>query len=473
MKTRVNRRRVLFAAVLVCAIAVLTAVGAARGEGGEPRYFAIVNARIVPVSGPVIENGTIVIVKGLIQAVGTSAPIPPEAWVIDGKGLTVYPGLIDAGTDLGLPKPPAAEPSGAGRAPASSPVGGQTILTPEGRPGTSPWRVAADELKIDDKRIQDWRNAGFTTALTTPDGGIFPGQGTIIDLGGDRAGDFVVKPTATLEVSFSPAGGFFGFPSSLMGTIAYVRQVFDDTAWFRQAEPIYEANVTKFERIPYDRTERAIAKAQQRNEIVLLPANTSIQILRALRLSGEWKFPAVIYGGQQAYAVFAALAEQKIPVLVNLKWPERAKDADPEAEQTLLDLRFRDRAPSTPAALAKAGVKFAFASDGLAGPKDIFKSLRRATDAGLAPDAALRAFTLDAAEILGVSDRMGSIQAGKIANLLVTDGDIFSEKTKTKHVFVDGRWFEIHEETKPPEKPGDKKPEGAAVVRAVRAEVDR
>jgi imidazolonepropionase-like amidohydrolase len=143
-------------------------------------------------------------------------------------------------------------------------------------------------------------------------------------------------------------------------------------------------------------------------------------------------------------------------VLVSLKWPERAKDGDPEAEQTLHTLRFRDRAPGTPAALAKAGVKFAFYSDAIATPKDIFKNLKRATEAGLAPETALRALTLDAADILGLSDRLGSIAPGKIANLVITDGDIFNEKTKVKHVFVDGRWFLIHEET-PPEKPGEKK----------------
>ena len=130
---------------------------------------------------------------------------------------------------------------------------------------------------------------------------------------------------------------------------------------------------------------------------------------------------------------------------------------DPEAEQTLRELRFRERAPGTPAALAKAGAKFAFYSDGLAGPKEIFKAAKKALDAGLAPDVALRAFTLDAANILGVSDRMGSIEPGKIANLVVADGDIFNEKTKVKHVFVDGRWFEIHE-APTGEKGGDKKP---------------
>jgi imidazolonepropionase-like amidohydrolase len=459
MKLRSRRRLVPLVLLAVCAVTLIGWACTARGEGGEPRYFAVKNARIVPVSGPVIENGTVVIAKGLIQAVGTTVAIPPEAWVIDGKGLTVYPGLIDAGTNLGLAQDDdASKKRGAG--PAAS--------GPEDRPATTPWRVAADELKTDDKRIETWRNAGFTTALTVPDGGIFPGQAAVIDLAGERPGDYVVRPRASVPLSFKPVGGFFGFPDSLMGTIAYVRQVLDDTAWYAQAEPIYKANPTKTERLPYDRTEFILSRALQNNELVLLPANNSIQIVRGVRLANEWKIRAVLYGGQQGYEMAAALAASKIPVLVNLKWPERAKDSDPEAEQTLRELRFRDRAPGTPAALAKAGVKFALYSGGLAEPKDIFKSVKRATDAGLTQDAALRAMTLDAADILSLSDRLGSIAPGKIANLVVTDGDIFNEKTKVKHVFVDGRWFVVHEET-PPEKAGEKKPaddDGAAAARS-------
>jgi imidazolonepropionase-like amidohydrolase len=439
MKPHSHRRPNLLVLLAVCAAVLIGRAYTARGEGGEPRYFAVKNARIVPVSGPVIENGTVVIAKGLIQSVGTDVAIPPEAWVIDGKGLTVYPGLIDAGTNLGLAQDDEAKKRGTG--PSAS--------GPEDRPATTPWRVAADELKTDDKRIESWRSAGFTTALSVPDGGIFPGQASVIDLAGERTGNYIVRHRAVVPLSFKPVGGFFGFPDSLMGTIAYVRQVLDDTAWYTQAEPIYQANPTKTERLPYDRTEYVLSR-------VLLPANNSIQIVRALRLADEWKVRAVLYGGQQGYEVAAALAASKIPVLVSLKWPERSKDGDPEAEQTLRELRFRDQAPGTPAALAKAGVKFAFYSDGIATTKDIFKSLKKASDAGLAPDAALRALTLDSAEILGLSDRLGSIAPGKIANLVVSDGDIFNEKSKVKHVFVDGRWFVIHEET-PPEKPGEKK----------------
>src|SRR5271168_3431898 len=162
MKLRSRRRPIPLLLLAVSAAVLIGWTYTARGEGGEPRYFAVKNARIVPVSGPVIENGTVVIAKGLIQSVGADVAIPPEAWVIDGTGLTVYPGLIDAGTDLGLPKPEATDESAArarrGAAPAAEISSG-----PEDRPATTPWRVAADELKISDKRIAAWRNAGFTT----------------------------------------------------------------------------------------------------------------------------------------------------------------------------------------------------------------------------------------------------------------------------------------------------------------------
>ena len=405
-----------FVSVVIILLGISAWIAGAQAEGGEPRYFAITSARIVPVSGPAIEGGTVVIAKGLIQAVGATAAIPPEAWVIDGKGLTVYPGLIDAGTNIGLQQegggaPPATSGGrGAGRRAAPT---GEIAHGPEDRPGTTPWRIAADEFKADDKRIETWRSAGFTTVLTVPDGGMFPGQGSVVDLAGNRAGDFVVKPAATLQISFRPAGGFFGFPDSLMGTIAYIRQVLDDSSWYAQAEPIYDANPTKNQRIPYDRAERVINQALREKEAVVLPANNSVQMLRGLRLADEWKISAVLYGAQQGYAVADAIAAQKIPVIVTLKWPERPKDVDPDAEQSLRDLRFRDRAPGTPAALAKAGVKFAFSSEGLSGPKDIFKNAKKAVDASLAPDAALRAFTINAAEILGVGRPPGHDRAGE------------------------------------------------------------
>ena len=433
-------------------VAILALVGASAARAGEPRYFAITNARIVPVSGPVIEGGTVVISKGLIAAVGKDLAIPPEAWVIDGKGLTVYPGLFDALTDLGLTG--GAAPSGEGQAHGGPGGGPPPARGPEDRPNTTPWVVAADELKADDKRIETWRNGGFTTALTAPKTGLFPGQGAVIDLAGERPGALVVKTPATLQLSLTPSGGFFGFPGSLIGVIGYLKQVYYDAQQDTQAQQIYTASPRGHERPPYDRALRAIEDATRDGRPVLLPAVTVPQILRAFDIAEKLGVKSVVlYGVTQGYAVADQIAAHKFQVLVNLKWPEKEKDADPEAEESLRTLRLRDRAPGTPAALEKAGVKFAFYSGGLTTTKDILKNTKRAIDAGLKPDAALRALTLSPAEIFGVADRLGSIEVGKIANLVVADGDLFEEKTKVKFVFVDGRKFEIREPEKPKDAP--------------------
>ncbi|PYT74947.1 MAG: hypothetical protein DMG42_09645, partial [Acidobacteria bacterium] len=220
-----------------------------------------------------------------------------------------------------------------------------------------------------------------------------------------------------------------------------------------KAQAIYEKNPRGMARPRYDRTEAALAEALEDHALVLLPANNTVEIRRAFQLIDRWEVKAGIYGGQMGYEVAPEIAAKKLPVLVDLKWPEAEKDGDPEARPSLRALRFRDRAPSTPAALAKAGVKFAFYSGGIAAPKDILKAAKKSIDAGLAPEAALRAFTLSPAEIFGVADRLGSIENGKIANLVVTDGDLFEEKTKIKMVFVDGQRFETHEPEKPKEPP--------------------
>jgi imidazolonepropionase-like amidohydrolase len=435
----------------LCVTALFTLLGAAPSlfaQGGEPQYFAIRGTRVVPVAGPPIENATIVMARGIITAVGKDVAIPPEAWIIDGKGLTVYPGLVDAFTDVGIP---AAAPTGGEGGPRRP----QEISRgPQDRPGSTPWRSAADEVSLTDKRIETWRNAGFTTVVSAPKGGFFPGQAAVLDLGGERAGDLVVKSPVAIPLSLQPSGGFgSGFPDSLMGVLAYVHQVWLDTDWSTKAQATYEKNPRGVERPRYDRTEAALADALEDHALVLIPANTSLQLRRALELVDRWHVNGVLYGGQMAYEVAPEVAAKKLSILVNLKWPEAEKDADPEDKPSLRTLQFRDRAPSSPGALAKAGVKFAFYSGGIAAPKDIIKAAKKSIDAGLAPEAALRALTLSPAEILGVADRLGSIENGKIANLVVTDGDLFEEKTKIKIIFVDGRKYEPHEPEKPKDAP--------------------
>ena len=438
-----------FAVTLLTLLAIEPQVFA---QGGEPQYFAIRGAKIVPVSGPTVENATVVMAHGVITAIGKDVAIPPDAWVVEGKGLTVYPGLFDSFTDVGIPTA-APAPGGGGEGGPRRPPIQEISRGPEDRPGTTPWRSAADDVNLSDKRIDSWRNAGFTTVVSAPKGGMFPGEASVLDLAGDRASDMVVKTPVAIPVSLQPSGGFGNFPGSLMGALAYVHQVWIDTDWSIRAQAAYDKNPRGVARPAYDRTESVLAEALEDHALVLIPANNSIQLLRALQLVDVWRVEGVIYGGQMAYEVAGEIGSKKVPVLVNLKWPEAEKDADPDEKPSLRTLRFRDKAPSSPAALAKAGVKFAFYSGGITAPKDILKAAKKAIDAGLAPDAALRALTITPAEIYRVSDRLGSIDTGKIANLVVTDGDLFNEKTKIKMVFVDGKRFEVREPEKPKEPP--------------------
>jgi hypothetical protein len=455
MRSVVKLRHTL--AIALCGlIASAFATPSLYAQGGEPRYFAIRGAKVVPVSGPILENATILISRGIISAIGKDLAIPDEAWIIEGKGLTVYPGLFDAFTDVGIVAAPApsagAESGGGARRPPTGAA--ERSNGPEDRPGTTAWRNAADEVSLADKRIETWRGAGFTTVVSAPKGGLIPGQAAVLDLAGERAGDLVVKSPVAVPLALQPLGGFgSGFPDSIMGVLAYVHQLFLDTAWDTKAEAAYEKNPRGAERPRYDRNSAALAEALEDHAVVLIPANNSVQLRRSLLLVDRWNVPAVIYGGQMSYEVAGEIAGKKLPVLVNLKWPEGEKDSDPDVQPSLETLRFRDRAPSSPAALFKAGVKFAFYSGGIATPKDILKAAKKSIDAGLPPDAALRALTLSAAEIFGVSDRMGSIEKGKIANLVVTDGDLFDEKTKIKMVFVDGHKFEPREPERPKDPP--------------------
>ena len=281
-------RRSLLLVSLQAFLLLFLASQHAFAQGGEPQYFAIRGAKVVSVSGPPMENATVVIVRGVISAVGKDVAIPPEAWVIDGKGLIVYPGLIDSFTDVGIPAPPppagAEGDASAGGRPRRQQVGGAT--GPQDRPASTPWRNAADEVSLTDKRIESWRNAGFTTVVSAPRGGFFPGQAAVLDLTGERGGDLVVKSPVAIPVSVQPAGGFgSGFPDSLMGGLSYVRQVWLDTEWSTKAEAMYDKNPRGVQRPRYDRTEAALAVALEDHALVLIPANNTVQIRRAFELA--------------------------------------------------------------------------------------------------------------------------------------------------------------------------------------------
>ena len=398
----------------------------AQGKG----IYALREARLVTVSGPVIEHGTVVVRDGLILDAGQNVTVPPDAWVIDCKGLTIYPGLVDALSTWGL-----AGSAGAthGRgAPGNPPARG-----PEDRPSNTSYIRAADDLSPTASVIGTARSGGFTTAVVFPNQNIFSGQGSVIDLAGERAGDMVVADSVGQLIIFRTSG-FRSYPGSLMGVIAYIRQIYLDAEHYKLARSIYDRHPQGLPRPAYDRTLEGVLESPR----ALLPAERQVEVLRMLALAKELKINAVLYGGHEAWKVADELKAANTPVLVSLKWPQRVPDSDPAREDPLRILEFRDKAPSSPALLAKAGVKFAFYSDGINSPRELMRNAKKAIDAGLSAADAIRALTLSPAEIFGVADRLGSIDKGKIANLVVTDGDIFTERTKVKYVFVDGAKFE-------------------------------
>ena len=430
-------------------ILLLAAAGAiAFGQSGSPGLIAIQNATIHTGSGPAIADGTIVLRNGLIEAVGAGVTVPAGAWAIDGKGMHVYPGLIDALSRWGLPAATEAAPAAR---PAAAPAGGRRgggdetpanvqFLDdggPESRPSNTSWLNAADLVQPGDASIAAARNAGFTTAVVFPATGVFAGQGAVLNLAGARAGDMVVSSPAGQHVSMATRG-FSSFPGSLMGSIAYVRQVYLDADHYKAAQALYAKNARGLQRPAYDRALEGVLDSPR----ILLPASRKVEIERMIRFGAELKRPFVLYGGTEAWRAADTLKTAGVPLLVNLRWPERDRDGDPDAQDSLRTLETREMAPSGPAALAKAGVRFAFYSGGVERPADIRRAVKKAVDAGLANDDALRAMTLDAARIFGVDDRLGSLEAGKIANLFVTDGDWLAEKTNVKIVFVDGKKFE-------------------------------
>ncbi len=422
-----------------------------------PSGVAIRNARIVTVAGPTIEKGVVIVRGGLIEQVGADLSIPADVWTIDGQGLTVYPGLIDALSTIGLPDAaPAAAPAGragAGRPTAIAPATGAPGAAatppargPEDRPSTTSWQNAADLAQPTDRRIETFRNGGFTSVGAFPMRGIFAGQGALLNLAGDKAGQMVIASPLGQYITLASSGFSGGFPGSLMGAIAYIRQVYIDADQYKAAKALYAKNPRGLTRPDYDRALEGVLESPR----ALLPASRAVEIARMIRFGEELKQPFILYGLNEGYRSADLLKQAGAPVLVSLKWPEKTRDGDPEDVETLRALETRASAPGTPAALARAGVMFAFYTDGVATPRDVMKAVRKAIDAGLTQDDAVRAMTLSAAKIYGLEDRLGSVEKGKIANLVVTKGDLFQDKTEVKYVFVDGQKFEPAEETPAP-----------------------
>jgi hypothetical protein len=404
--------------------------------------YAITNARIVTVSGPTIERGTVVVRNGLIAAVGANVNAPSDARIIDGAGLSVYPGLIDSYTNLALPDAaPSPSPGGGGggggffAAPPRPSPGGPNSTQP---PGLQPEMMVEDVIRSGGNEIEASRSIGITTALTSPRSGIWMGQSALINLSGDTPQEMIVRSPVAMHVGFTPLRG--GYPGSLMGVFSTLRQMMLDAQRYRDSIALYERSPRGMRRPEMDRSLAALVPVVEGRMPVVMLANSEREIARALDLAAEFKLRLIIAGGRQADEVADRLAKQNVPVLLSLNLPRRTTAALPEADpEPLRVLRERVEAQQTAGRLAKAGVRFAFQSGSLTNISDLLRNATVTIENGLSPTDALRAFTIWPATIFGVENQLGSIETGKIANLTITRGDLFDRNSRIAHVFIDGR----------------------------------
>jgi imidazolonepropionase-like amidohydrolase len=289
--------------------------------------------------------------------------------------------------------------------------------------------------------------------MSTPESGFFAGQAAVINLGDSEPRESVIAAGVAHRLNFSGSGGFRSYPGSLMGILGYVKQVFSDTQHYSTARAIYDRSPAGKQRLDYDRTLAPLQIAMAERTPFLMPANVGREIDRALLIADEYDLNAVIFGAQGAYSRLDELAAAGAPVLVNLNWPEPEKDRDPEADTPIRTLYHYRKAPATPAELAEAGVSFAFYSGGLASSSEYFKSVRGAIEAGLSEEDALAAMTSSPATILGVDDRIGSIERGKVANLVLASDWPWAEEAEIAAVFVDGRRYAERKSDEPIEAP--------------------
>lgn len=434
---------------LVALLALLFLSTHANAQRSAIDTYAITNARIVTVSGSVIERGTVVVRNGLIAAVGANVSAPSDARVIDGAGLTVYPGLIDSYTNLALPEAaPSPSPGGGGgggffAAPPARPAGGPNSSQPV---GLQPEVMVEDVIRPGGTEIEASRNVGITSALTLPRSGIWMGQSALINLSGETSQQMIVRSPVAMHVGFTPLRG--SYPGSLLGVFATLRQMMLDAQRYRDSMQIYDRSPRGTRRPETDRSLAALIPVIEGKMPVVMFANSEREISRALDLAEEFKLRLIIAGGREADRVVDRLAKEKVPVLLSLNLPRRTTAAMPEADpEPMRVLRERVEAQQTAGKLAKAGVRFAFQSGSLTNISDLMVNAGRVIENGLQATDALRAFTIWPAEILGVENQLGTIEVGKIANLTVTRGDLFDRNSRVAHVFIDGRPVDLRPAT--------------------------
>jgi imidazolonepropionase-like amidohydrolase len=405
-------------AILCSVLCFLCFVAVLAGQT-KPQTYAIKNAKIVTVTGPTIPNGNILIQDGKIVQVGANIPIPASAKVIDAKGLTAYPGMIDPQTAMGLQE--------IGSVQSTQDVSEMGELNPELR--------AASAINPQSEHVAITRANGITTVASLPRGGLISGQGTVIDLDGWVLKDMLVKDSAVMVFNYPrdvnlPANATDVQRRDAENTrkkrIDLLHQTLKDAQAFARIVNARAAEADTNPRL------RALVPVINGQETALFNVESENEIKGALDLIEEFKLKGVLSGCAEAWKAVNLLKGKNVPVILGATLQSPGDDSYP------YDVNY-----TAAAVLFKAGVKIAFTSDSTSSARDLPWHAGMSVAYGLPKEEAIKAVTINAAQILGVEAQTGSIAEGKIANIMLTDGDPLEHATKVKQLFVGGKLVEL------------------------------
>ncbi len=443
---------------LVLAALMLTIEAVAQRDEMAPvtDTYAIKNVTIVQAPGRVIPMGTVLISNGLIKQVGASVTIPSNAKVIDADSMFVYAGFIDGLSYAGIPRPEERQ----------RPRDVLSMAPPYEWAGIQPHLPATQFLDPSDKSLVQMREAGFTITQVVPRGQMLPGQGTILVLSGEDKSEMVLREGSTLFSQLSGARGVF--PATTIGVMAKWRDLYRNASYARIHSANYASNPAGMERPDYDPVIESLFPVTTNQLSVTFDAKSDLDIHRVIALQKDLGFKLVLANIEKGWPAMSKIKSSGAGVLLSYDLPKEAKidssremETDRDKEIAALEKKNVEaymQYTSQAAKFSSGGVKFGFSSMS-AKPADLKKNLMIMIENGLSEDAALSALTTNPASILGISNIAGTVDAGKMANLVVTTKPYFSEESAIKYVFADGDMYEFDIKAK-----SESSTEGAEVI---------
>ena len=394
--------------------------------------YAFTNATIIQNASTKIEKATLVIKQGKIIAVGVGVEIPKDAVVVDCNGKYIYPSFVDPLTDYGAGTPKRTNAGFNFGAP------GQFLSN---KPGAYNWNQAVkpeintvEAFTLDEAVAASYRNNGFGTVFTHVKDGIVRGTGAVVTLAGTNENNTILKSKAAQVFSFDKGTSTQSYPSSLMGSIALIRQTYLDAKWYA-TKPATEGVNLSLE------TFNANAGLPQ-----IFVGDDKWSVLRADRIAKEFGTQYILRGADNGYQRIDELAKTKATFIIGVDFPAAMDVEDPNDARfvSLADMKHWELAPTNPAAFEKAGIPFSITTAEMKDSKQFLANLRKAVQYGLSETKALEAITKTPATFLGVYDQVGSLDAGKWANFIITTEPVFSSNSKIVENWIQGNKYEIN-----------------------------